>query len=97
MINPNFLNKNYSKYHSQSPITHSSRAFLPTHLNQQLTAQNIREQPSCSQQLSPVHHSPIPSSNHCSLHPDELLRHLCLDCIELLCPECISEHIAIHR
>jgi hypothetical protein len=32
-------------------------------------------------------------SNNCDTHPHEVVRHMCLECIELLCSECIDEHL----
>ena len=32
------------------------------------------------------------SSNFCSQHPKELMRHFCITCISLICVECIVDH-----
>jgi hypothetical protein len=36
-------------------------------------------------------------SNNCEAHPSEIVRHMCLECVELLCAECIGEHLEMHR
>jgi hypothetical protein len=39
---------------------------------------------------------PLHAAN-CEVHPSEVVRHLCLECVELLCAECIGEHLELHR
>jgi hypothetical protein len=41
--------------------------------------------------------APTLTAANCDAHPNELLRHLCLECVELLCAECIGEHLELHR
>ena len=37
---------------------------------------------------------PLPLGfNNCEAHPSETVRHMCLECVELLCSECIGEHL----
>ena len=88
----NFLHKKYTSSFNQS-LSHSrsSCSFLPPQ------SSSISREPSQRQ------HQPnnLPQqniiSNHCPTHSQELIRHMCTDCIELLCSECIGEHIAIHK
>lgn len=37
--------------------------------------------------------TPALTAANCENHPNEILRHLCLECVELLCAECIGEHL----
>jgi hypothetical protein len=37
--------------------------------------------------------APALTAANCDNHPNEILRHLCLECVELLCAECIGEHL----
>ena len=37
--------------------------------------------------------TPVLNAANCENHPNEILRHLCLECVELLCAECIGEHL----
>lgn len=60
----NFLNKEYTNLHGNSPYQSNSRSFLPS--------------------SSTIRDSPI-SSNNCENHPSEVVRHMCLECVELLC------------
>ena len=79
----NFLNKKYTSLHGNAP-------FKPTanhsHSRSFLpSSSTIRDSPSHL------------SSNNCETHPSEIVRHMCLDCVELLCSECIGEHLEMHR
>lgn len=38
------------------------------------------------------HQEMMKSSNFCSQHPKELMRHFCITCISLICVECIVDH-----
>ena len=82
----NFLHKKYtSSFNHSLSHSRSSRSFLPP-------------QSAASKDAPISHQNASPSSiaqqtlmtNHCPAHPQELLRHMCLDCIELLCSECIG-------
>ena len=46
---------------------------------------------------STIRESPSLPSNNCEQHPSEIVRHMCLQCVELLCSQCIGEHLEIHR
>lgn len=41
--------------------------------------------------------APALAPANCDNHPSEVVRHLCLECVELLCAECIGEHLELHR
>lgn len=86
MDSMNFLNKKYVNAHAQSlSQSRSSRAFVSSHTPHY--SQNIVALAT----MQPTPHSPSSHgnsnliSNHCTVHPQELIRHICLDCIELLC------------
>ena len=81
----NFLNKKYTSLHGPAPFTSNPPSHGHSHSRSFLpSSSSIRESPSLG-------------SNNCELHPSEIVRHMCLDCVELLCSECIGEHLEMHR
>lgn len=103
MDSMNFLNKKYSSVHNTTSMgqsrTRSYRNFAPSHQLSQ-TSHNQSQRDLSSSNIQGALASPFNAqiaSNHCSIHNQELIRHLCLDCIQLLCSECIGEHISVHK